>query len=112
MNTFSPATQLTLSDIELNVFLGWSDNEQSQPQAVFLDVEIQWEQAPLACLSDQLQDTACYSKLIKAVSESIVQKKFRLIEHLASDVYQLFKKLLPYPAKINIGITKFPKIKI
>lgn len=95
MSLFSPLTQLTLTDIELPVFIGWSDNEQSQRQAILLDIKIKWEEAPLACQNDQLSDTVCYHTLIDAISEYVAQKKFRLIEHFAMTFITLLKNHCP-----------------
>ena len=101
---------LFINQLELTLHLGWPENEILKKQTVLLDIEIQFAKPPIACISDQLDDTICYSKLIQAIRDHILPKHFHLIEHLSHSIYQLIKPMASDPSKIIIHITKHPKI--
>ena len=101
---------LFINQLELTLHLGWPENEILKKQTVLLDIEIQFAKPPIACISDQLDDTLCYSKLIQLIRDHILPKHFHLIEHLSYSIYQLIKPLVPNPSKMIVHITKHPKI--
>lgn len=104
-------SSLTINDLELQVFLGWSEEEKIQLQRILLDLEIQFSTLPKACHTDKLIDTYCYDHLIDTIRNEISNKRFNLIEHLAFTIYQILTSLFPAKTKILVVLKKYPKIK-
>lgn len=105
------ASSLSIKQLELYVYLGWPDLERHQEQAVLLDVDIWFPKPPKACVTDNLDDTFCYSTLIAGIRDKVANKNFHLIEHLNHEIYQFVKSQLPDQSKIIVRITKHPKIR-
>jgi len=97
--------------LELNVNLGWRRKERSKEQSVLLDLDIRLPKPPKACVTDELDDTVCYASLSDQIRAELGDKKYRLIEHLSRDIYDIVIKQLPKKSRLIVRITKFPKIK-
>lgn len=100
---------MILNDLELLVLLGWMEDERSQPQTVSLDIKIQFKEPPVACITDNLADTFCYEKLVNAIKSHVAAHEFRLVEHLAHEIYQFLKQQLK-TAHISLRLNKKPNI--
>lgn len=105
-----PAISLSINGLELSVHLGWTEEECQREQIVLLEVDISFSDIPKACATDNLDDTLCYSALITTIREKINNKKFRLIEFLTHELYQIIKAYLPEGSKIMVRLTKYPPI--
>jgi len=103
-------TNLTLSGLELSVYLGWREAERLQKQNITVDINICFLSPPTACLTDNLDDTVCYNALISHVKEVFSTKRFKLIEHLSAELYQTIKLALSSDVKINVWVKKQPAI--
>ena len=103
-------TGLRVQGLEVAIHLGWPDNERKDAQSVFLDIEIDFFQPPLACQTDELQDTLCYAALARQIKEATRGHYFHLIEHLAREIYLLVKSRLATKDSVMIHLTKHPKI--
>lgn len=101
---------LTINALELDVFLGWPNEERLRKQTIKLDVNLQFKQMPHACISDDLAGTVCYRELIESLRRHLVDKKFHLIEHLTHEVYQFIRSFVPVETDIAIALTKRPQI--
>lgn len=101
---------LTIRGLVLHVKLGWPDKERLLEQDVRLDVNIRFPEPPKACVSDNLDDTLCYSLLIKHLRASIANKHWHLIEHLSHEIYHIIKSKLPKQSSLSVRITKKPNI--
>ncbi len=97
--------------LELNFNFGWRRKERSKEQGVLLDLDIRLPKPPKACVTDELDDTVCYASLSDQIREELGDKKYRLIEHLSRDIYDIVIKQLPKKSRLIVRITKFPKIK-
>ncbi|OGT41652.1 MAG: hypothetical protein A3F42_08590 [Gammaproteobacteria bacterium RIFCSPHIGHO2_12_FULL_37_34] len=104
------ASSLSIYNLELPLYLGWLENERLNKQTVVLDVNITFLSPPKACVTDQLDDTVCYSKLINKIRDHLTIKKFNLIEHVCHEVYQLIKSIIPTQSTVTVTITKQPNI--
>ncbi|MES2998121.1 MAG: dihydroneopterin aldolase [Pseudomonadota bacterium] len=106
--------QLVLKDIGLDVKLGHPEEERSLPQRVFLQVKLQFVDLPLACTTDNLQDTICYASLSCDLQKFCDCRSFKLIESFAYQLYQFLKKKIAEMTseKINVFlcITKNPPL--
>jgi len=103
-------SRLDIRGLELNIHLGWHESEQQQSQIVLLDVTINFVEPPAACASDHLDDAYCYAKLSALIREKTANQRYRLIEHLSHEIYQIVKPIFKDQAHIGIGITKQPSI--
>lgn len=82
-------SQLTISDLRVWVHLGCSEQEKYHPQAVSIDVQVNFLETPKAVASDNLSQTFCYLKASELIQTSLKNKPFNLIEYLAAYVYDL-----------------------
>jgi len=101
---------INLNSLELSVKLGWPQDERLKEQIIRLDVVIRFLKPPKACQSDDLEDTHCYDALIEIIKQFVAARKFRLLEHLGSQIYTLIKKELSDNAEARVKITKKPAI--
>lgn len=104
-------SSLKINQFELAVFLGWSAEERAATQRVALDIYLQFAKAPIACLTDDLKDTVCYFELTEKLRHHFANQTFKLIEHLAHEVYQFIKTSVPANTLITVQLTKHPEIK-
>ncbi len=103
-------TALFINELELEIYLGWPNEERIRKQVISLDIEIAFPAIPKACASDDLKDTVCYHELIKSLRKKIGETKFHLIEHVTQEVYQILKRLLPNKSILSVNLTKHPQI--
>ncbi len=98
--------RLRLNRLELQVHLGWPEKERVKPQPVILDLEIAGPALLKAGKSDKLDDTVCYDVLATAIKNHIQDNEYKLVEHLAWDLFEFVTKRLPKKMKIKLVITK------
>jgi len=103
-------TTLHIKQLALSVNLGWRNKERDKEQAVFLDMIIRFNHAPIACENDHLEDTLCYATLVEHIRENIDNKHYKLIEYLAAEIYKISQAMLPPNTQLQVSLTKFPKI--
>ena len=101
---------LMINQFELPVFLGWPQDERKDAQIVSIDIHINFQSPPLACNSDKLEDTFCYSWLTEQIRAKIANQSFHLIKHLAKTVYSITGTLVPNATMISVNLTKKPNI--
>jgi len=103
-------SSIELSEIELNLHLGWPDNERAHKQKIHVNLLLQFTQPPAACVTDDLTDTYCYDSLVQMIVKEVEAKEFRLIEHLGFHIYQIIKKSEPNIHAIKVSIIKKPQV--
>lgn len=103
-------SSLSLRGLELAMHLGLHDNERSQKQIVLLDIVMVFHIPPKACLTDQIEDTCCYSTLADKVKKEFETKAFHLIEHLGQEIYAFLRSIILLESSIKITLTKHPHI--
>lgn len=106
----TPDTSLSIKQLNLFVSLGWPEKERLEKQSILMDIDIDFNTAPSACVSDQLQDTLCYSDLIESLRNTLENQTFHLIEHLCHAAFHLLKPSLPSDARLHISVLKHPAI--
>lgn len=105
-----PACTLSINQLSLAVSLGWPDHERLEKQTISMNFTVQFATPPLACETDQLKDTVCYSVLIDDLRSRIEKKTYHLIEHLGQEAYQHIKRHLPKDALVKVSVLKHPAI--
>lgn len=101
---------LNINSLELELYLGWPDDERLRRQTILLDIQILYPDVPKACETDHLDDTVCYRHLIESLRNELQNKKFHLIEHVTQAIYLYLKSLVPKETKLAISLTKRPQI--
>ncbi len=102
--------RISLHQIELCLSLGVTEAERLQTQTILVDIDIDFPTPPVACITDQLEDTYCYDVLTQHISKKIMPKTFYLLEHLAHEIYQLVKSASSQPITVNVKVTKKPRL--
>ncbi len=101
---------LTINQLELELYLGWPNEERLRKQTVMLDLVIKFPFTPKACESDHLGDTVCYRQLIEKLRETLSDQKFHLIEFVTHEVHRIIKTLVPPATTVSVSLTKRPEI--
>ncbi|MBA3661361.1 MAG: dihydroneopterin aldolase [Gammaproteobacteria bacterium] len=104
------AAKLIIEDLELHVYLGWSQLEREDPQTVLLGMHITFHEPPRACLTDHLENTICYATLVQQLRTKLKGQFFNLIEHLAKFIYDHVRETVLVASNIMVRIKKHPKI--
>ncbi|MES2217473.1 MAG: dihydroneopterin aldolase [Pseudomonadota bacterium] len=101
---------IVLRGLEFPVFLGWPDAERAQQQLVVIDINLQFQQPPQGCVSDELQDTHCYDTLTATILEKISTRQYKLLEHLGHELYQHIKAFVKEGTTVGVRVKKLPPI--
>jgi len=101
-------SKIILKGLKLDLFLGWTQEERSQKQAVLVDIILRFIESPKACKTDNLADTICYYSLIKEIENKTITQEFKLLESLAAHIYQIIQTFTLNQAFASISITKQP----
>lgn len=102
--------RITLQQLELNVHLGFSEEERAILQPVWMTLELTFNQPPKACITDDLKETICYDTLISKIKKNLAGREFRLLEYLAHEIIQMIKQESGNEIHILVSITKKPAI--
>lgn len=97
---------LRLKDIRLMMYIGHLPPEREKPQAISIDVDIDFESPPFACDNDQLEDTLCYDQLIAGIQIFCEASRFQLLEHCAAKLYGHVKAQLTSKDVVMVRVTK------
>lgn len=110
MNKTHNKSILEINALALSLHLGWPKDERLRIQTVLVDIALTFVEPPKAIMTDRLEDTFCYSKLIHDLKEAITPKHYHLIEHLTYAIYEFIQKALSNVYDISITVTKKPDI--
>ncbi|MFV9867457.1 MAG: dihydroneopterin aldolase [Rickettsia slovaca] len=77
------------------VHLGCSTQEKHHAQPVKINIKLFLSTPPLATITDNINYTVCYAKIVRLVQKLSQENHFNLIEYLAAQIYViLFIKIL------------------
>ncbi len=96
--------QLILDDISLYVSLGNLDKERATLQQVLLQIKLRFINLPLACTTDNLQDTICYAALACELQKFCDGRSFKLVEAFGYQLYQLLKEKIATTTSHQIDV--------
>lgn len=97
---------LRLPTIKIFVCLGYEDNERQQPQQISLDLCLKFSHLPSACQNDELTDTICYHQLAEDLQQYCQSRSFKLIEHLAWQLFGYLTTHLTLIDQLSLTINK------
>ena len=102
----SISAQLSLEGLCYFVHLGCSEAERATPQEIQVSIILKFAQPPMACESDNLEDTLCYAHLEKEISKVCSSKSFQTVEHLAYLCWRSAKAQCKSEIEITIRVRK------
>jgi len=95
--------KIIIEQIAVDTIIGVYAQERVQKQAVFIDLEIQYDAAH-ACASDNLEHALDYHKICLDIHQFVGESKFHLIEALA---YKIATRILTdirvFSVSVNIS---------
>ena len=94
-----------LHNLRIDCIVGIHPHERENPQAVFLDLEIDYDFAPAAG-SDAIPDAVDYDLVVRMVTELIQSRRFHLIEAMAEAVAAMLLEKVPVIACVRLEIRK------
>ena len=100
--------QIKLNDLSLNLSLGWPEDERQQKQAISVSIILKFPSMPISCETDDLTGTICYAELTHLITTHCEKKTYKLIEHLAYDIYQQIKTR--HAIDCQVAVKKQPPI--
>jgi len=98
--------RFSLQNIELSVYLGITEEEQSTPQTVRVSVSFTAD-TRAAEQSDNITDTADYQAVYDRI-KSLAEGKWNLLEKLHADLLTALKEKFPELKNITLQIEKRP----
>lgn len=100
------STEISVSALVLNLYLGWSQAERNQLQSVEVDIKIRPEITPIACINDSLEGTICYDQVCTAVTSKFENTTHKLIESLGYQIYKTVQQTCSTNCKIQVSLLK------
>lgn len=79
-----------LHDLAVDCIIGVWDWERETLQTVYIDLDMAWDISK-AGKSDVLEDTLSYKDISRAVSALVVERKFKLVEAMATEIAALLQ---------------------
>jgi dihydroneopterin aldolase len=77
--------RVVVRDLRLPARIGWTSEERSTPQDVFVTAEMVADLSR-AGSSDNLEDTVDYHAAVRTISELVRSSSSKLLEHLAEEI--------------------------
>jgi dihydroneopterin aldolase len=87
--------------------IGVSNEEKNAKQQLTWYIELHFQELPLGCASDLIQDTLCYDTIARMVSQECNARACNLIEHLCLNVYNKIKTYV-HKIPITVRVLKAP----
>ena len=79
--------KLVVSELDLLVYLGCRIHEKKKKQTISVTIEINFRDMPAGVNTDEIEDTVCYSTLVKHIQNFVKNKKFNLVENFSKEVH-------------------------
>ena len=97
---------LEIKSLTLPVRLGQDKKERASPQEVVFHITIGFIEPLTEEKTDCLKDSVCYFAVCECVQKLVTQKPFCLIEHVAGEVLENLKNLLPKKTSLKVSVHK------
>lgn len=96
---------ISLEGMEFFAYHGYYDEEQKIGNKYAIDLTIEADLSS-AAESDKLRDTINYEELYQLVLQ-VMQKKHRLLEHVAHDIIEKIKTTYGSVKQVTVGVSKY-----
>lgn len=94
-----------LHNLRVDCIVGIYPREREQVQAVFLDIELDYDFGTAAA-SDAIADAVDYDHVVASVTGLIQSRRFQLIETMAEETAAMLLAGLPQVAAVRLEIRK------
>ena len=74
--------KILIRDLKIFAYHGVNPEEKRDGQEFVIDMDVSLDMSA-ACISDELDDTVSYAKIIKTVTAAFTQEKYNLLEKAA-----------------------------
>jgi len=101
---FAQNKEITIRDVVINVYLGYTELERSFTQKGLLDIKFSLKSNE-SC-QDNLNNLLCYDELIGQVNSLLLNKPFKTVEYLAEEVYFFLKGCYKSIQDLEIKVKK------
>ena len=81
----SSGAKVKIIELALPVNVGWSADEREKRQLIVFDLELKIDSLA-ACVSDELNETVDYTRVVGIISELVEGRSWRLLEKLCADL--------------------------
>ena len=100
--------ELKINDFRVQVRLGVGDEERAEPQWVAIHLSFKFREAPIACATDNVQESIDYFKLCELIKECITHKEFKTIEHMGREAFAAIEINLAarFPGELSLSVQK------
>lgn len=95
-----------IEDLVSHVRLGVTKEERSTLNAVKWNIVIKLLDIPVACMSDNIEETICYDSICKTVDSISSDGEYKLIERLCFRVFQSLKEKINVSHELSVKISK------
>jgi dihydroneopterin aldolase len=86
--------QLNIIDYKTYFTLGNEDSEKFVKRRVIINISLRFLEKNNACISDNVDETVCYSQLLNFIDEKLENAKFNLLERAAQFLYEIISEYL------------------
>lgn len=97
--------KVIVNGLEIFAYHGVNDWEREDGQVFVLDIEARADLS-LPCLTDSIDDTLNYSRMIKSVRSAMLSEKNRLIERAAQRVADRLLAEFPSMESVTVRLRK------
>lgn len=94
-----------IRDLRIDCIVGIYAHEREQAQAVFLDIELDYDFGKAAA-SDAIADAVDYDQVVASVTGLIQSRRFQLIETMAEETAAMLLAEVPAARTVRLEIRK------
>lgn len=98
--------KIIIKNLKLYAYHGVNDFEKQNGQIFLIDVKLKFKSLSKPCLSDNLNDTVSYSKIIKTVSRVVTEKSYNLLETVAEKITSSILDEYSQVQKVSVCVKK------
>ncbi|MDR0678190.1 MAG: dihydroneopterin aldolase [Holosporaceae bacterium] len=112
--------QLNIQNYTTYFTLGNEASEKRRKRKIIIDISLRFLEKNNACISDDIDETVCYSQLLDFIDEKLKNVKFNLLEKVTQFLYEAISEYLdnvsilkrvevtkPYPPVKNLANASF-----
>lgn len=103
-------SQLRIVNFKLPVYLGVGEVERQFLQILEIDIDIHFKTPPKGGENDLIENTVCYDQLIQDLNARFKHQSFKLIESVATQIYDLIKSQVLESARVYVRVKKKPSL--
>lgn len=99
-------SELAFENFRILASLGVTEVERKIPQWIRIDFRFRFSSVPAAAMTDQIDDTLCYSEILERIRHLISNREFQTIEFLNRELLESIRPSLELPGELTLKVTK------